>query len=142
MAILTIDQIMNSDDLPSKVIPVPAWGGDLKIRQLTKAQQHQIRATAMVEGEVDDHQLEMGILVAAIVEPEMTRDHMVMLANKNADVIDEILAEVFTLSALDKEAIARARDEFPEGQDEVDGASPSDEAGDDGETAQAGDADS
>lgn len=138
-AMLTIDQIMNADDLPTKVIPVEAWGGSIKIRMLTKAQQYQVRKTAIVDGEFNDQQMEMGLLVESIVEPEMTREHMEMLANKNADVVDEILAEVFSLSAMDKEAIAEAQAEFPDGQDEVDGVSPGGEAGDDGAQAPDGD---
>lgn len=139
-AMLTIDQIMNADDLPTKVVPVPAWGGAVKIRMLTKAQQYQVRKTAIVDGEFNDQQMEMGLLVESIIEPQMSRDHMQMLANKNADVVDEILAEVFSLSAMDKEAVANARDEFPGGSDEVDGVSPGGEAGDDSPEAAAGDA--
>lgn len=138
--ILSLEQIMNADDLPSKIVEVPAWGGSIRIKQLTKAQQHEIRTTAVVDGVLNDQMLEMGILVASIVEPNLTREHMEMLANKNADVIDEVLAEVFTLSALDKEAISRAREEFPDGQGEVDGVPSGEVTGDDGAEAEAGDA--
>lgn len=138
-AMLTIDQIMNADDLPTKVVEVPAWGGSIKIRMLTKAQQYTVRKSAIVDGEFNDQAMEMGLLVESIVEPELTREHMTMLASKNADVVDDVLAEVFSLSAMDKEAVAEARAEFQDGQDEVDGVSPGGEAGDDGAEAPDGD---
>jgi hypothetical protein len=131
-AILTIDQIMNADDLRSKVLDVPEWGGSIKISQITKAKQNEIRLSATIDGEIDDLLLECGIVAAAIVEPELSLDHVAMLQQKNADVVDTIMHEVFLLNAMDKEAIARARDEFQDESGEVDGVLPGGETGDDG----------
>lgn len=128
MAILTIEQITNVDDLPRKTINVPAWGGEIIVRMMTKAQQHGVRMSAIHDGALNEEELEIGILVEAIVDPPMTREHIEVLRNKNAEVIDEILAEVFQMSAMDKEAVARARDDFQEGSAPVDGVPHSEES--------------
>lgn len=138
---LTIEQIVNANDLNSKVVPVPEWGGSVKIQELTKAKQDEVRQMALIDGEVNDVLLECGIVAAAIVEPAMTGDHVAILQQKNADVVDRIMHEVFMLNAMDKEAIARARDEFPEESGEVADALPGGEAGDDGAEAPSGDDD-
>lgn len=131
MAILTIEQITNADDLPTKVLDVPEWGGEVKIRQLTVQQKADVRVQAVVNDQVDDTKLELGLLVEAVVEPNLSYEHLGILRGKNADVVDRILTEVFTLSALDEEAVARQRREFPGEAGELDGVPSSSEAGDD-----------
>lgn len=140
MAFLTIEQIANADDLPTKVIPVPAWGGDIEIRMLTKAEQDTVRREAVVDGVIDEMRVELGILAKAIVKPELGIEHIQMLSQKNADVVDDILAEVFSMNAISKEAVAHQRAEFHQGSDEVAGVPHSGEAGDDQAADAAGDA--
>lgn len=142
MAILTIDQISDADDLQTKIVPIPAWGGEVEIRELTKKKQRDIRiaATDAETGVVDDHLVEMGIVIEAIIDPPMNMGHLAMLEQKNADCIDEVLVEVYKLGGTNKGAVAASRDEFPEGRGEVDDVLPGEGAGDDGEAAAAGDA--
>lgn len=139
LPMLTLEDIQNTDDLPTKLIPVPAWGGQLKIRMLTKSEQQLARNNAIADGVLDEMKLELGIVAIAIVEPNLSLEHIQILCNKNADVVDEILAEVFMLSAIDKKAVSRARDEFQEGLREVDGVSPGGEAAHDSATNAPGD---
>ena len=133
MGFITVDQIMNADDLLTRTIPVPEWGGDVEIKQLTKAQQTEIRTAAIKDGVVDEQMMELGIIATSMINPNLTLEHVQILANKNSEVIDRVLGEVFLLSSMDKEALARAREDFQEGPDEVDGIPSGGEAGDDGE---------
>lgn len=141
---LTIEGIANVDDLPTKVIPVPAWGGSVTIKMLTKSQQHTIRVAARDDktGMIDEQELELGILVASVIQPDLQMEHIPILLQKNGDVVDELLNEVFSMSAIDKKAVGKAAAEFQDGPGEVDGVLPGGEAGDDGEATEAGDDDS
>lgn len=38
MALLTRDQILKAQDLPSEDVPVPEWGGTVRVRALTGAE--------------------------------------------------------------------------------------------------------
>lgn len=35
MALLTREQILNAEDLPDRIVPVPEWGGEVRVRSLT-----------------------------------------------------------------------------------------------------------
>lgn len=137
---LTVDDIANVDDLPTKLVDIPAWGGSVRIKMLTKQQQYRVRTDAIDpdDGSLDECKLELGIIVASVVEPDLTPAHVAMLAQKNGEVVDQLLGEVYDLSSLDSEAVARARAEFQEGLDEVDGVPPSGDAVDDGTPAEVG----
>ena len=132
MAILSIEQIAQADDLPTKLVEVPEWGGEVKIRSLTKQQQADVRSKAIVDemGTIDDTKLELGILIEAIMEPKLTYDHLNLLRSKNADVVDRILGEVFILNALDKGAIDRKVETFQDELAGVDGDAPREDVGD------------
>lgn len=45
MQLLTADQILHADDLPSEVVEVPEWGGLVRVRGLTGAERDQFEAS-------------------------------------------------------------------------------------------------
>lgn len=129
--ILTIDQIVNADDLQTKIVDVPAWGGSVKVRELTKQAQIQCRNMATNdEGVLDVDKLELALLCFAIIEPALTAEHIEILKTKNSHVIDEILDNVYNLNSMDKEAIAKTRAEFREEPGQLDGVKDIGNAGD------------
>lgn len=133
MSILSVEQIAAADDLPRKVVEVPQWGGNVCIQGLTKQQQLDIRRRAETDGVVNEYLVELELLAESIVEPNLTATHIDMLRNKSADALDVILNEIYVLSSLDEEAVARKRVEFQEESESVDGTLHSEDAENDGE---------
>lgn len=131
LKLLTIEDIANADDLQTKIVDVPAWGGSVEVRELTKQAQIECRQIATdEEGVLDVDKLELSLLCFAITKPALTKDHIEILKTKNSHVVDEILEHVYSLNSMDKEAIANTRAEFREEPGFVDGAEDSGNVGD------------
>jgi hypothetical protein len=49
MPVLTRDQILNAQDLPTENVPVPEWGGDVMVRGLTGAERDAYEASMVTQ---------------------------------------------------------------------------------------------
>lgn len=103
MALLNFENIKNADDLPSKVINIPEWGGDIKIRILSLGERLEL-------DEEFENKKEIDILVKWIAKccvddnnnPVFTTEEQIkVLTQKNGDVIMRIFKEIKHLSNLD-----------------------------------------
>lgn len=113
LAILSIDAILAADDLPEEVVPVPAWGGSVRLKALTHGQMIDAQKAATgPDGEVDNGEYDMQVLAAAMVEPDITREQLGQLRQKNHAVVRSLILKAVTLCFQDPEKHA-AR--FPEG---------------------------
>lgn len=137
MAILSADQLLAADDLPEKVVPVPAWGGSVRLKALTHGQMMDARKRAMVGDEIDGPRFDLEILVESMVDPELTSEQVGQLARKNYMVLQVLIAEAVALSHQDPE---KAAARFPEGAVEGVGVPAGEGPGDDGHSPAEGDA--
>lgn len=97
----TVADILAFDDSKDKVLEIAEWGGKkIKIKALTKADQFRARKQATVRGVLDETQLEGLMLIAGIVQPKFSPEHLDGLMKKQATVIDHILTEILTLSGV------------------------------------------
>jgi len=111
----TIDQILAAPDISTEDMYVPEWGCKIKLRGLTKAQQHAIRKEASVGmkgGEPNPEKVEMLMFLSGVVEPQFGREHYHQLMQKSTGVIDRILQKLSALSGVDASALERAKAEF------------------------------
>lgn len=114
--LLTVDDILNAPDLEERIIEVPEWGGEVKVRDLTKAAQQRIRKQAItVDGAIDPDKLEVLLLAECLVEPKITVEQAEQLKNKSAAAIDRILAGVMNLAGLSEAAQKQALKSFRAG---------------------------
>lgn len=111
--ILTAEQILGAQDLEEREVEVPEWGGAVRVRAFSKAQQQQMRKDSTVAGEVDAYLLEMMMFIHGVVEPQFTPDQYGALAAHNAGVIDRILKILLEISGLDAQAVEEAKRKFP-----------------------------
>jgi hypothetical protein len=102
--ILTAEEILAAADVGEKVVPVPEWGGAVRIRGLTKAMQQHLRRAATVGNTVDADRLELLMFVHCVVEPKFTEEQVEALRQKSAAAIDRVLREVFALQGITPEA--------------------------------------
>lgn len=114
---LTLDAILAAPDCPEKVVPVPAWGGLVKVKGITKAKQKELNkaATVMVPGadgkaekKVDEEKLDLLLLAAGLVAPAITFEQAAQFAEKSAGAVDTVLKAILTLSGMTKEAVEEA----------------------------------
>ncbi len=114
--ILTADEILAAPDLEERIVEVPEWGGAVRIRELTKAAQQQMRRKATgPDGQVDADRLELLMLAACIVEPQFSEEQVERLKEKSASAVDRVLQAVLDLAGLSPEAVKQAQKSFRTG---------------------------
>ena len=137
MAILSADALLGADDLPEKVVPVPAWGGSVRLKALTHGQMMDARKAAMVGDELDGPRFDLEIFAASLIEPALSRDQIGQLARKNYAVLQVLVGEAVQLSYTDPEKVTARFPDAPGDDSRVPaGARP----GDDGHAPAEGDA--
>lgn len=112
--ILTAQQILDCEDLTERLLPVPEWGGEVKLRAFTKAQEQELRNAAKVAGEIDSDRLEVLMLVYGLAEPSFTVAQAELLRQKSAVAFDRVFKAILTLNSMDDGAVEKAVDRFPE----------------------------
>lgn len=110
--ILSVDEILAAPDLEEKTVPVPEWGGSVKVKGFTKAKQQELRKQATVGGELDEQRLEMLMFVHGVSEPQFSLDQVEQLRDKAAGPIDRILKEILEVSGMNPEAVKQAERSF------------------------------
>jgi hypothetical protein len=113
--LLTFEDILAAEDIEERTLPVPAWGGAVRLRTFTKNTELEMRAAARgPNGLVDSEKLEMLMLVYGVVEPALTIEMVPHLRTKNAAVVDSILTSIVELNRLGGDAIEKAVASFQE----------------------------
>lgn len=128
MALLNRNQILEAKDIKTKVIPVPEWGGDIMIKQLSAKEYNDITmnmvnikkmAAKQLSKKNGDENLEEAInelaiknqkillLIKSIVDENMkplfSEADMELLYQKNTNVIDKIIAEIEEFNSVSTE---------------------------------------
>ena len=112
--ILTVEEIVAADDRPTEEVHVPEWGGYVRIRAFSKAQQLALRNLSKnpETGELDQNLLEMYMAVEGIVEPKFTLEQMSLLADKSTPAVDRVITRLLVMSG-GTDAVREARKKFP-----------------------------
>ena len=121
--ILSVEEILGAPDIREEVVEVPEWGGAVRIRAFTKAQQQAIRDDATLKantrdgkaGTLDTSRLEMLTLIRGIVEPKFQDAHILNLREKSSSAIERILKAILVLSGMAENAVEQAEATFPRG---------------------------
>ena len=108
---LTADDILSSVELEEINVSVKEWGGKVKIKPLTKAEQQRIRKScAKDDGSIDNEKLEMQLFIGGVVEPKFTEDQIPALRELNANAIDKVLTKIMSVSGLaDEEELKKIK---------------------------------
>jgi hypothetical protein len=113
---LNLDAILAAPDVTESDVDVPEWGGKVKVKALSKADQIRVRKDATDnKGNVDDVRMEGGLLVAGVVEPALETKHIPDLFAKSASAVDKVLQAILGVSGMtedDKTAVTKAEDAF------------------------------
>ncbi|MDT0270253.1 hypothetical protein RM844_28680 [Streptomyces sp. DSM 44915] len=133
MALLNRDQITAADDLAHEDVPVPEWGGTVRVRALTGQERDAWEASMLRLGPNGSVQarstkgVRVGLVARTVIgedgERLFTDKDMAALNEKSAAVIERLAAVARRLSGIGKEA---AEEAAGKSEPTPDTASPSD----------------
>lgn len=110
MNLLTRDAVLESDDLPHKDVPVPEWGGLVRVRTLTAAERDAFEQS-LAAGDGDKANLAniRARLCALCMVDEaggrlFTDDDAARLGAKSGQALDRVFAAAQSLNAMGKAA--------------------------------------
>lgn len=123
MTLLSKNAILGAKDLPHEDVPVPAWGGTVRVRTMTGAERDEFRASvAASDGEtgVPIGQFSAALLVATCVDESgarlFTTSDMAALQAKAAAALDAPAAVAMRLNGLGANAVDAAQKNSLSGQ--------------------------
>ena len=105
---LSKDDIFKADDLPTKDMDIPEWGGTLTIRTLTGAERDEWESAFVNQDKIDIRGLKSRLVQLTTMNGDgqqmFTKADLQKINSKSASVIDRIFQVSQRLSGLTKEA--------------------------------------
>lgn len=109
--LLTAEDIVAVDDVPTETVDVPEWGGSVVLRGLTLEEVLALRGDA--EGAAKDPTaLSVKMLTASFADPVLTPEQAAVLVKKSATVVARLMQKASRLSGVDEEAVQRSERAF------------------------------
>lgn len=96
---LTVDQILAASDIPTEIVPVPEWGGDVKVQGLSRAAYDAIGEASEVavtgpngraEKKRDEKKFSDLLFLACVAEPKFSEEHLPALAEKSLGALNRV----------------------------------------------------
>ena len=116
MELLTKEQIKAAQDVRSELVPVPLWGGTVRVQTTTVGKLQACRAVLNAEGQsgerTTDDAMEERLFVLCVVEPAFTLDDLPWLREKSAEAFRTVMNAIYRVLRADKEAMADAERSF------------------------------
>lgn len=133
--LLNKEAILGVEDLKHEDVPVPAWGGAVRVRVMTGAERDEFRAAAAAgEGGVPMGKFSALLLAATAVDENGARLFMLedveALGEKSAEALDVLAAVAMRLNGLGGSAVSDAEKNSASTQSDDSGSdlpSPSEE---------------
>ncbi len=101
--IMSLEELLAVPDAGevTEVVPVPAWGGAVRIKAFSLAEQRAMREAARDErGLVDGGRMAVQMLVHGLAEPRVTAEQAEALLRKAVGPLELILQRLLDLSGL------------------------------------------
>ena len=110
---LTREQILAAQDLPSEVVPVPEWGGDVRIRTLTTRERDRFEAAtiSVVDGkpQLNTENVRARLVALCAVDDTGARlfsdEDTDALGAKNASAVERLFSVAQRLNGFSKDDI-------------------------------------
>ena len=119
--ILTADEIWAAKDIEERVVPVPQWGGAVRIRTLSQKQSAELRKRAQrtnpvtKQAEMDNEVLEQLLFIEGVIEPKFTMADYGKLQEKSMAAVTTVLKAVMDASGFSSESVNEATKSPAEG---------------------------
>lgn len=114
MAILSLDAILGANDIPEEVVDVPEWGGQVKVRglsraafdRITQASEVAIPATPGQSATTgrDEAKFSDQLFLACVVEPQFSEEHLDALREKSIGALNRVYSAIGRVLQTDVQA--------------------------------------
>jgi len=121
MKILTADEIWAAKDIEERTVPVPQWGGAVRIRTLSQKQSAELRRKAQrinpatKQSELDNEALEQLLFIEGVVEPKFSITDYGRLSEKSMSAMTTVLRAIMDASGFSSESVSEATKSPAEG---------------------------
>lgn len=105
---LTVETILQASDREPEIMQIPEWGGQVELTPLTAGQQSDVRKRATVAGNIDDDLFALHLVVEGISKPRFSPEHVALLREKQAGVVESVAERVLVISGMNRGAMAAA----------------------------------
>lgn len=115
----TVEEILKRapSDIVEAVLPVPEWKCSVRVRSFTAAQSAQVKQHSLKFREQGTDiawaDMEITQFLEGVVEPRFTREEATHLHSISGKGFQRVINWLDENSGTDKEALSKARDEFP-----------------------------
>lgn len=111
--------ILSAQDLPTKEVKVPEWGGTVTVKALTSKQRDEYEASHILDGKVDLSNLRARLCVRCIVDKKGNRvfqdTDAEALGRKSGAAMDRVFAVAQKLSGLSDRDVEELAKNLPSG---------------------------
>lgn len=125
MGLLSKEQIWAAGDLVTKDVPVPEWGGEVRLRSLTGAERDQYEADSIKTGKGGRREHNLSNLRARLIalcaiddngNPLFTRGDVMRLGQKSALALERLFDEATKLNGMSDEDVEELAGNSESGQ--------------------------
>lgn len=111
--VLTVQELLDSIPKPdTDFVPVHDGGG-VKVKGLTRAEWHYVKARANATGKLDEAAFERELFLLGVVEPRFTAEQYKILTHRKSSPTQKIIEAIIRLSGTGEEAVPEALAAFP-----------------------------
>lgn len=116
--ILTVEEILSAVPKPdTEYVDVPEFGGAVKVKGLTRAEWHYVKARANATGRLNEETLDREMFLMGVLEPRFTAEQYKLLTHRVAKPTQRILDAIIRLSGTKEDAVQEALAAFPGPED-------------------------
>lgn len=111
---LTKEQILQADDLKYVDVPVPEWGGDVRVRIMTGRQRQQFQVAYMGKKGMDEVFMERLVMATAVNgdgESLFTEADLEELSKKSSIALNRIFEAAAHLNGMTQESVEEIKGE-------------------------------
>jgi hypothetical protein len=115
LPVLSAEDLLAKQTLREEYVEVPEWGARVKVRELSMGTYQQVQEKATdARGSLDETKLQAYLVIAGIVEPELTDDAYEWVRGQSMRAVNRVLEKVMQLSGIGLGALEDAEAMFPE----------------------------
>lgn len=126
MAFLTRDQILQANDRPTKIVPVPEWGGDVIVRGLTGAQRDKFEQDSVERkgDKIETNLVNMRARLVALCVVDENNQRLFQdgdvkeLGRKSAAALERVFDAARELSGLKTQDVTELAENLDDGQND------------------------
>ena len=114
LKILTAEEIWAAKDIEERIVPVPQWGGAVRIRTLSQKQSGDLRRKAQrlnpvtKQSEIDNEALEQLLFIEGVVQPKFDITDYGRLSEKSMVAVTAVLKAIMDNSGFSGESVNEA----------------------------------